>query len=93
MKCIWPQCKFKAIFLKIMRSHELIHSEEKKFEFNFKNCNKLFRRKQSFKLQELCHLDEKHFKCDWNQCDKKFKQKNELGRHLNVVHLKLKKFK
>ncbi len=76
-----------------MKRYTLIDSKEKKFECDFKNCDKVFQRKDAMKSYKLIHSNERKFICDWNQCGLKFKYKLILSAHKKEVHFKVKSFK
>ena len=68
--------------LQELKSHQLIHKDEKPFQCKF--CDKRFKRPQNLKDHEFTHSDEKPFKCDG--CWKSFRTKTQMKTHKNNIH-------
>src|ERR1700712_4934052 len=79
LKCFWPKCQFKTPSESHLKTHELIHKNEKRFECN--ECHKQFIQLSHLKRHQSVHSNERPFVCDWSQCGKGFKMKTDLKYH------------
>ncbi|XP_071250158.1 zinc finger protein 709-like isoform X1 [Salvelinus alpinus] len=62
-----------------LKRHDLIHTGERPFKCNHKNCDKAFRSRAELKIHMRYHTGERPFKC--NVCGKGFVQANFLTTH------------
>ena len=68
-----------------LKSHQLIHSNERQFVCVWSECGKRFKRKSALnRHKRVVHLKEKKFECDYENCEKKFICNNDLIQHKRI---------
>ena len=76
-KCFWPKFQFKANKESELKTHKLIHKNEKQFKCN--ECNKELSQKRGLQLHKTIHSNQRKYKC--NECNKRLTQSSSLKTH------------
>ena len=85
LKCFWPKCEYKTKTSEHLKSHELIHSNDKPFVCDYNQCYKTFKTKYDLNQhKKYVHLNERLFICNYNNCNKSFQTKRNLFRHKRI---------
>ena len=61
--------------------HSRIHTGEKPFKCDYKDCDKSFKTKGGLVKHQRLHTGEKNFVCKYKDCGKSFAQKDQCIRH------------
>ena len=93
-KCFWPKCQYLTEFESQLNRHIFIHSNERPFVCDFKDCNQTFKRDVYLIDHKLTHFkteDNKKLKCFWPKCYFKTDNKQTLTQHISK-HSNARKF-
>ena len=77
-------CGKKCLSSSSLENHSRIHTGEKPFKCDYKQCDKSFRLKRTLVKHQTIHNGEKIFICHYKDCGKSFTRKHSLVVHQRI---------
>lgn len=84
--CDEPDCGKSFQTEHVLRTHKVIHSDERRFKCDVDGCGKMFKRKASLSIHQVVHTRARPYSCTYLACGTTFNTSSLLRRHLKVVH-------
>ncbi|XP_054162165.1 zinc finger protein 675-like [Oppia nitens] len=89
--CSWPGCDYRAKRCRDYRMHMTTHTHiDSNVVCDWPECDKRFRTVNAMRLHQIIHKGQL-ISCEWEGCRYKSIRKDKIKRHVNTVHLKLKR--
>ncbi|XP_054162161.1 zinc finger protein 845-like [Oppia nitens] len=89
--CSWPGCDYRAKRKSDLESHTTTHTIiDNNVVCDWPECGKQFRTINAMRVHQIIHKGQL-ISCEWEGCRYKSIRKDKIKRHMNTVHLKLKR--
>ena len=85
LRCDHLGCDYVTTDIKLMKSHVILHSDERPFTCSKEGCGKTFKRKSYLIVHRISHTS-KLIHCTREGCEQIFKAEIYLKRHINYKH-------
>jgi uncharacterized Zn-finger protein len=76
----------------VLNRHKKVVHSSYILKCDFENCDFKTKHLKNLKDHKTRHTGKKNFQCEWSECGKCFYNKDELNRHMDRIHKKIRPF-